>query len=789
MNGTLPSTIAHWLGAQPPERAEGLVWRLESMWRWAPWATALLVVAAVAWTALLYARESCGASVIYRAILVVLRLTAIGLLLIMLAQWAIVVRVIGPPAIALVIDDSASMGIVDMYDDPIFAAKLREQLSASGFTELSRINQAKSLLTENNSLWLRELAQGYRLETYRVAASLERVSQQTDVAKLSQAIRELRTDGSVSNATRLGDGLVSLLTEHRDEPPAAVVILSDGVTTEGVPLAEAANDARRRAVPVFTVGLGRENPQRDIELADVVADDVVFANDRVRVEAVVKATGLEGQPATVTLRREGVDAPVAQQSLRLPPDGKSISLQLVDRPTTAGQVKYILEIAARDDEPNKQNNRHERTVTVRDDKIRVLLAFGYPSYEFRFLKSLLERDNTIKLSTYLQDADPSYAEQDKTALRNFPIGRDELFEYDVVLLGDVDPRLLPEAVWANLRAFVAEKGGGLLLEAGPKFLPQLLQDNIDAAALLPVELRTFKPVPRPADDSAPGSAVQPTTLGLENPALQLADTPTENAKIWSSLAPLYWAYSPAVAKPTAQVLAEGAGPLIVFQYFGAGRVEFLAIDSTWRWRAGAGNSHFARFWGQTIRYLARGKLDQGRGVQLTTDRREYRRGEAIQFRARFFDPRTAPTNDEAVAMVESTGQDRRRVVLRRTSTAEGLFEATMPNVSVGQYDVLLAEPQLPGASPTAHFSVVAPPGELARPEMDAAALQSAAATTHGKFYRLTDANELLRDLPPGRPVPIENLPPMTIWNRWWLLAGFLSCLTAEWFLRKRKGMM
>jgi hypothetical protein len=789
MNGTLPDSIAHWLGAQAPEPTEGMVWQLESMWHWAPWATVLLVVAIVALTTMLYARESCGASAIYRALLVALRLTAMGLLLIMLAQWAIVVRVTGPPAIALVVDDSASMGIVDTYDDQAFTQKLREQLSTSGYTELSRINQVKSLLTENDSQWLRELAQRYRLEVYRVAAGLERVPQQTDPAKLSEAIRELRTDGSASKATRLGDGLLSLLAEHRDEPPAAVVILSDGVTTEGVPLAEAANEARRRSVPVFTVGLGRENPQHDIELADVVVDDVVFANDRVHVQAIVKASGLEGQPATVTLRREGVETPVAQQSLTLPPDGKSISVQLVDRPTTAGQVKYVVEIAARDDEPNKQNNRHERTVSVRDDKIRVLLAFGYPSYEFRFLKSLLERDSTIKLSTYLQDADPSYAEQDKTALRNFPIGREELFEYDVVLLSDVDPRLLPEAVWANLRAFVAEKGGGLLLEAGPKFIPQFLQDNVDAAALLPIEHRTLKREPKAADNSATVFSVRPTALGLENSALQLADTSAENAKIWSSLAPLYWAYSLAVAKPAAHVLAEGAGPLIVFQYFGAGRVEFLAIDSTWRWRAGAGNSHFARLWLQTIRYLARGKLDQGRGVQLVTDRREYRRGEAIQLRARFFDPRTAPANDEAVVVVESAGQDRRRVVLRRISTSGGLFEATLLNVGVGQYDVLLAEPQLPGVPPTAHFSVVAPPGEFAKQEMDAAALQSTAATTRGKFYRLTDANQLLRDLPPGRAVPLENLPPFTIWNRWWLLAGFLSCLTAEWFLRKRKGMM
>jgi hypothetical protein len=44
-------------------------------------------------------------------------------------------------------------------------------------------------------------------------------------------------------------------------------------------------------------------------------------------------------------------------------------------------------------------------------------------------------------------------------------------------------------------------------------------------------------------------------------------------------------------------------------------------------------------------------------------------------------------------------------------------------------------------------------------------------------------------LPTGRRVPLENLPPLPLWNRWWLLALFLACITGEWFLRKRKGML
>jgi hypothetical protein len=226
---------------------------------------------------------------------------------------------------------------------------------------------------------------------------------------------------------------------------------------------------------------------------------------------------------------------------------------------------------------------------------------------------------------------------------------------------------------------------------------------------------------------------------------------------------------------------------------GAGRVLFHAIDSTWLWRRGAGDAYFARYWVQSIRYLARGKLTTGRGVTLTTNRREYQSSEPIQLRARFLDPKLAPSGDTAVAIIESPGQPRRQLSLRRNPSAAGVFEGTLTDLPAGSYHVLLTDPQTPGDPPETHFNMVAPPGELARPEMDRETLTAAAEATRGRFYHFVDhfidAEQLLNELPPGRPVPLANLPPIEIWNRWWLLSFFLFCLVAEWILRKRKGML
>jgi hypothetical protein len=784
MSGRLPSWLADWLGVPVPTSADSATWHLDSRWGWAPWATLLFLLLAVAWTAAVYARESGTVSRLFRTNLAILRLVAIALALVMLAQWSLALRLTGPPAVAVVIDHSASMSITDHYDEPALTSQLNNRLTASGLNELTRLNTAKLLLTEDDGHLLKTLADRYRVATYAAAADVERLN---NPAALIKSVRALSANGISSQSTRLGDALRRVLEDFRGAPPAAVILLSDGVVTAGASLADASQNLRSAGVPLFAIGLGNSKPPRDIELTDVLVDDVVFVNDSVNLQVQIKASGLEGQAAQVTLRREGAPELLAERAITLPAAGGTLSVRLADRPTKPGDVTYVVEIAPRDDETNKNNNRISRTVSVRDEKIRVLFVQAYPNYEFRFVKTLLERDPTVQLATFLQDADPEYAQQDKTALRAFPVNRDEILAYDVVIIGDVDPRLLPSSAWQAVRAFAGEKGGGALFIAGPKFMPAMYRDNADVAAMLPIKLDS---IAAPAGKaSTTGFKVRPTALGLQNPAMQLGDSPADTEQIWNRLAPLYWIFPVGQLKPGAQVLAESASkPVICFQYFGAGRVLFHGIDSTWHWRADGGEKSFARYWVQTVRFLARGKLGKGRGVQLTTDRREYRRSEPVQLRVRFLDTQLALSGNEVGVLLNTQGQPRRRITLQRNSAIPGLYEATLTDLAGGQTEALLVEPQMKDA-PTARFNIVAPSGEFARTEMDAPSLEAAAEVTHGKFFTLANADRLLSELPAGRRVPIENLPPISIWNRWWLLAAFLSCITTEWIFRKRKGML
>src|SRR5262249_23314539 len=155
---------------------------------------------------------------------------------------------------------------------------------------------------------------------------------------------------------------------------------------------------------------------------------------------------------------------------------------------------------------NIENNVVERTVHVRKTKIiRILYVEGEPRWEFRYVKSLLERENqrvegnkSFDLKVLLLDAEPEWAAQDKSAITEFPT-RAELQQYDVIILGDFDPRRWPKGAenLQNIAEFVKERGGGLLVVAGERFAPHAYKGT-PLQDVLPIDLLTESQPAEPA---------------------------------------------------------------------------------------------------------------------------------------------------------------------------------------------------------------------------------------------------------------------------------------------------
>jgi uncharacterized membrane protein len=488
---------------------------------------------------------------------------------------------------------------------------------------------------------------------------------------------------------------------------------------------------------------------------------------------------------------------LARQTATVGPDHKPQEITIPYRPDKVGEYEFVIETDNLADEVRYDNNRLERQVSVRKAQIRVLLVQAYPNYEFRYLKNLLERDNTIQVQTVLQDADSDYASAEKTALPVFPVRREDLFQYDVVIFGDVNPGLLSSSTLTNLADFVVQKGGGLVMIAGPEFNPLQLR-NTALAPLVPVEISTAitPDSRRPINE---GFVIQPTDEGLASPNMQLGDTPAETLEIWRKLPPVYWLLE-SQKKESAEVLAEHPTrrgvdgrklPVILERRSGAGLVIFHATDETWRWRYQVGDVFFARYWIQTIRYLSRTKLlGKDQVARLSTSRKEYGRGDRVRLRLEFTDPRqTPPVGQDVVVMLTRGDEPQQQIKLAQLPTNPELYEATFDPQAEGSYRARVIEPILPG-EPSVGFTVKVSEVEFERTQMDAGELECAATKTKGRFYKWSTVGSLLDDLPAGRHVPMkQTAPPVELWNRWPVLLLLLVVLVGEWTLRKRSGMV
>ncbi len=296
-------------------------------------------------------------------------------------------------------------------------------------------------------------------------------------------------------------------------------------------------------------------------------------------------------------------------------------------------------------------------------------------------------------------------------LKVFPVRREDLSAYDVVIFGDVNPSLLSPAALQNLADFVdhPDNGGALVLVAGPNFMPQAYRDT-PLARLMP-----FDPAkahnPEPDKPLTEGFVAQPTEMGLASPRCNWATRRSESRAIWQKLPPLYWMTEVSDLKPSARVLAEHPTrsgpdgkrlPLIIMQYVGGGgKVLFHATDETYRWRRRVGDLYFARYWIQTLRFLTRSKLAEGdRSARLSTDRRDYASlgDDPVRMQVHFSDDRLAPLDDNGVTVeLEQTGRQTQKVQLHRTETGRGHFEAVLNNLPAGDYHAKLIAPPLAGA--------------------------------------------------------------------------------------------
>lgn len=399
-----------------------------------------------------------------------------------------------------------------------------------------------------------------------------------------------------------------------------------------------------------------------------------------------------------------------------------------------------------------------------------------------------------------------------TAANKLPDDLELLTSYDCIVLGDVEAAQMNLAQREALEKYVGESGGTLVISAGKRSIPLELaeHENDPIRKLLPIR----NPKAFHSDDGFP---LNITGEGERSWFLSMGDSTALNRAAWDRFPHHYWA-AIGELKDGAEVLAAvpGGNPrdraVIARHSYGFGRVLYVGIDSTWRWRYKTGDYYHHRFWGQVAQWAASDRLlpvtNANGTIRFGTREPIYLGGQDVEIVVRTSDAikKLAPNSMKGARLIRLPD-----VVGGRESPA-GLIPLTHPEgrprdlsgkaqeLSPGKYALELEIPdwadQLQGPpGPDGRATKLRCPFEVAPPDneelVDLAAnlplLEELAQASGGKVYAIENAKDLIESLA-AQSATREYFIEHPLRQSWWILGLFLILITLEWILRKWAGL-
>ncbi|MBW3628995.1 MAG: VWA domain-containing protein, partial [Gemmatimonadetes bacterium] len=228
---------------------------------WVLFLTTAAVVVIAAWT---YSRARGKTRPRDRAVLAALRTATFIVLLFPLFRPAlqIATAIEQENYVGVLIDDSRSMQIADGSDGP-------------------RGAQVRSALGEETDALLKKLGEKYQVRLMRFSGAAEEIGGAGDLT-------------FTGGQSRLGRAMDQARSQLSGVPLAGLVVITDGADQAEAELNNSLLGLRANSVPVFTVGVGREEFDRDIEVRRVSTPREVLEGSSVMVDVVVAQTGFRG---------------------------------------------------------------------------------------------------------------------------------------------------------------------------------------------------------------------------------------------------------------------------------------------------------------------------------------------------------------------------------------------------------------------------------------------------------------------------------------------------------------
>lgn len=743
-----------------------------------PLQTVLLALAALTAAGALYFRWELRNTTRRRFTAPLLRGLVLLLLACILLNPVLAVRTptqqVRPPLFVL-LDTSRSMNTRDV---PISGSSLRE----------TRWKAARRITLENSAL-LEALRLRYDVRFYGFDERA-RARSMDDLQRLSRPEGSRTSLGDALNqVTAAGRAAAERTADGSSGVHGGVLLVSDGRDNGASYPLDAARAVRTAGFPVFTVCLGQETKGFDIAVTPARPQVFAVPGQSVELVAEIQDTGIPRTSLRLDLLREG--RRVATRQIAVSPGRQRVVFPVTEK--QKGYYRYTFVCAPAPGETNLSNNRANLFLNIMNARSRVLLLEGSPTWDARFLAQALRQDRTTDLDAIYQLTNQHpFALSGNANRKDLQIPRtvEALGRYDVIILGRGFESFYDRSSAEALKKWVSDRGGSLVLMRGrPYETGNALQE------LEPVDF---------GDRNLEDVRIRLTEAGKLHPGFAF-NAREEAQTVVRQLPSLISATRVSGEKALTVVLARGlsssdaqsAEPqemaVLAYQRYGQGKVLALVGEGMWRWalltpEMDRYSGVYREFWTQTIRWLVSDSdFLPGQNMALHTDRTAYSAGEQVNLLGyvRGQKPAALP----AIKVVRPDGRSD-RIAPAAGDGKSADFTATYRPSAPGDYMAMIQPPtgRVDSVPVSASFTVYTGQEEDANRSADPTLMRQIAAVTGGQALRENELSGL-----PDRLRAVERAVnrtdgPRSLWDRNFVLALIVALLTAEWLVRRRRGL-
>lgn len=722
-------------------------------------ALAALLATAAIWS---YLRRSAALTGRDRTLLLVLRSALLVLLLLLLLRPTLHVPVAVDQEnyLGILIDDSRSMLVADD----------------------GSVRRADEVIERLDQALLERLSERFRLRLFRFSGEAQRVEE----------IGELTFSGG---RTRIGRALDQARDELAGVPVAGLVLVSDGADHSEAELNASLLAARTGAVPIYTVGVGRERFQRDVEIRRVTSPRSVLRGTSMMVDVTIAQDGFAGRTVPLIVEDEG--RIVNTQEVELPMDGTPATVRVHFTANEPGWRRFTFRVPLQEGELIGQNNQREALIDVQEGRQKILYFEGEPRFEVKFMRRAVEEDEELQLVVLQRTAENKFLRLDvdsgEELADGFPTTREELFGYRALVIGSVEASFFTRDQLRMISEFVSERGGSVLFLGGRHSFTEGGYAGTPIADLMPVVLEA-DPDPRYYRELK----VTPTRAGESHAALQLDRDPALSRERWETLPELSTFNLLTRLKPGATPLLIGTGPgvspeqiVLAYQRYGRGLSLALPVQDTWIWQMHADipleDETHETLWRQLLRWLVNEVPGQ---VTLNASAEPAAIDHPVELQADVRDAGFRRINDALVsALIEAPDGSSVELPLRSTRRTEGEYLASYLPVGQGIHQIRLRA-ERDGeeiASGTLALAATEDDGEFFTAQMRAPLLRRIAEETGGRFYPLSEVHRLADDVQYSGS-GITRMESYDLWDMPIIFLLIVGLIGAEWTFRRVRGL-